>query len=104
MWSDSPLRERVASQKTSGGLIPAGAPGIRNYFSIHWKGELPLLISVWVNGVLLGLALTVLLVALPWSEFTSRTPKTTALIALLLLPLGCAVAIWQFTGNGYAAS
>lgn len=78
--------------------MPDGTPGVRNHFSSHWKGELPLLISVWVNGVFVSLALAVLLVTLPWGEFMSRAPKTTALTALLLFPVGCAVVTWQFTG------
>jgi membrane-bound ClpP family serine protease len=72
------------------------------YIKAHWRGDLSLTRSYWVNGFLLGLALqtgTTLLQA-P----LSRQPVNDAAALATLVALIGAVAVWQLVGIWRSAS
>ncbi len=79
---------------------PAPPPG---YLAAHWRGQLPLARSFWFNTVLLGVSLSLALLAtitgwLPVPAGISRWQLAAlfAVLALLLLP-------WQFIGSWRSA-
>lgn len=45
---------------------PLPQPMSRNYFVRHWRGELSLPVSYWVNGIVCGLAAGLVIAALGW--------------------------------------
>src|ERR1700761_3082801 len=70
-----------------------------NYISRHWRGELSLPLSYWINGFLLSLTLYVLsasaLAASPW-----QLQLFGASLGIVGIPI---VAIWQLVGTYRAA-
>ncbi|MBM0104705.1 ATP-dependent Clp protease proteolytic subunit [Steroidobacter sp. S1-65] len=73
------------------------APASRNYFIRHWRGELSLPISYWVNGSLLGLGLGLLFLLM--AELAKDWElRTTAFVMLGLMSLLILVTIWSTVG------
>ena len=78
---------------------PRAPPPRSGYIAAHWKGELPLAQAYWLNGVLLGIALTILESALlAWMK--SSHPSLTR---VLVIAAGYGVArlimsVWQVVG------
>jgi len=68
-----------------------------NYFVRHWRGELPLGVSIWVNGLLLSMLLTVATKALI-SMDDSFSLKVIAKLTLLLYATAIAGTVWQLVG------
>lgn len=85
-------------QANIGTAIPAQArPG--NYFVRHWRGQLSLPVSYWVNGTLLTLVLAGALTATQNSDLAhslGRQPTGLVILSSFLLTIGC--AIWQGVG------
>lgn len=113
-------RQQVAERGEAVPMAPAvpkpaaaGSPGTphgerrqaepqRGYLRRHWRGELPLARSYWVNGVLLSLALGlvtgVMVSSLAWRSLTSDDPRA-LLVAIVLLPLLALLpSPWQLVG------
>lgn len=75
----------------------------RNYFVRHWRGELSLPISYWINGSLLGVGF--LLLFLLMGEVTNDWElRTTAFLMLGLMTLLVLVTIWSSVGILRSAS
>jgi hypothetical protein len=73
------------------------------YVLRHWRGELPLPVSYWLNGVVVTAVFTIVIKIVPWDDFVSKSPKfySTAIIALWVL---LAIAtIWQLVGIWHSA-
>jgi hypothetical protein len=68
------------------------------YLFRHWRGELSLPVSYWVNGILLAASFAIVLAIVPWTDFINEAPKlySASMVALLLL-LEIAT-VWQFVG------
>jgi hypothetical protein len=71
-----------------------------NYISRHWRGELSLPVSYWINGFLLSITLYVLsasaVVASPW-----QLRLFGALLGMVAIPI---IAVWQLIGIYRAAN
>jgi len=68
------------------------------YIVRHWRGELPLPVSYWLNGFVVTAVFVIVIKIVPWDTFVSKSPKlySTAVIALWVL---LAIAtIWQLVG------
>jgi GYF domain 2 len=63
-----------------------------NYIARHWKGELSLPVSFWLNTVCLNLAIGLAFVA---AEHTKLLSRETALLSLVF---ALTLAIWQSMG------
>ncbi|HWL19427.1 MAG TPA: hypothetical protein VNS33_07170 [Bradyrhizobium sp.] len=79
---------------------PLPPPGWQNYFARHWRGELSLPVSYWVNGTLGGLIAGFFVIAV--GAVTHRQGEAQPLVWLISL---CAIwlfivvsAIWQGVG------
>ncbi len=96
----------------SDAVVPVEAPGRRgSYFARHWRGELSLPKSWWVNGVLLcGLLLNGILGALLFGVFNVLNqshpgvgPADLEMLLYLAIALTAyiwvAVGIWRSAGN-----
>lgn len=73
----------------------------RHYIVRHWRGELSLATSLWVNEMLLGVLSLPIFLLLYW--LLVRYPLSPKALVAVLIPLLCitlAVAIWQAVGSG----
>lgn len=71
----------------------------RHYIVRHWRGELSLATSLWVNEMLLGVLSLPIFLLLYW--LLVRYPLSPKALVAVLIPLLCitlAVAIWQAVG------
>ncbi|MGD9740137.1 MAG: hypothetical protein AB7U48_12145 [Bauldia sp.] len=111
------LTEATADPGTAPGTAPPIEPetppepaptlatrGGRNLIARHWRGELPLGVSVWVFGVLINIALYF---AAPF-VIDTLPPPTTPLVVFLWTVVAwvaiTAVSIWQAVGIARSAS
>ena len=75
-----------------------GSSAVR-YISRHWRGELPLYVSFWVNGVLLHFMLAAILIALAaGSAMYSNSLAFDLLTVYGVFGLRLPVAVWQLIG------
>jgi hypothetical protein len=81
---------------------PIGAARIRrkNYFARHWRGELSLPVSFWINGILAGIITLSINVGINASlDFKDDFQPGIALAAELLIWTATSiVAVWQLVG------
>lgn len=77
---------------------PLGKTRRGSYIFRHWRGELSLSVSYWVNGFILTAAIVIVMTIIPWDNFVSKSPKlySTAIIALWILV--AITTIWQLVG------
>lgn len=71
-----------------------------NWLTRHWRGDLSLGISYWVNGSLLTLG-TLAAVALVFERVVpnvAEAPKTFSFLIILMWPLVAILAVWQLVG------
>jgi hypothetical protein len=85
----------------AGSLPPAVlATGSRNYIMRHWRGELSLPVSYWLNGILGGVVLAVVLFAIRF--MTHRDGEARPLVWFLSLAmvwlLNALMVLWQTVG------
>ena len=69
----------------------------RSYIARHWRGELPLAISYWVNGLLLFASVIAAETALAWVDITAAPQLLTGLYAGLGL-FAVSASVWQLVG------
>lgn len=82
---------------------PWGKARRGSYIFRHWRGELSLPVSYWVNGFLVTAAFVTVMAIVPWDNFVSKSPKlySTAIIALWILL--AITTIWQLVGIWHSA-
>lgn len=79
-----------------------------SYFVRHWRGELSLTISYWVNGALATLAAYAVVYALAYLVFQMHTDYSLAIywigvwLAIFLILLWQTVGIWRSADNSRA--
>ena len=87
---------------------PAGraAPGDGNYLLRHWRGDLPLGLSYWVNTVLVGALLPLVGRALLSQRFDdgSGSLRATSAMMLAVAATGVAVQVWSVVGTVRSAA
>jgi hypothetical protein len=76
---------------------------VTEYIKAHWRGDLSLARSYWVNGFLLGLGLQVGAILLQ-GPLSRQSVSDGAALALTLIALIAAVAVWQLVGIWRSAS
>jgi hypothetical protein len=74
-----------------------------SYITRHWKGELSLPVSYWVNNTVLSIAIMALLLTAPWREFVEKSPRvySAAIVGVWVLLL--LVTLWQAIGTWRSA-
>jgi hypothetical protein len=108
------LTMRLLCTESSDSIIDASPPVLpissdspkrkaANYFARHWRGELPLPVSYWVNGPL-SCVLVAILGRFVLALGAVVTLKTTVAAGILLYMLSFAVSVWQIVGTWRSAS
>ncbi|HNV60081.1 MAG TPA: RDD family protein [Rhodoferax sp.] len=109
-WHDKISRTRVirtglAATADAKRRSARSNPHERGYFSMHWHGDLSLVVSFWVNNVLLsvpmGFALGGLMV---WITLKGDYIRTSSIAALVGWPLMLALTVWSSVGLWRSAS
>jgi hypothetical protein len=75
-----------------------------SYITRHWRGELSLPVSYWVNNTLLSIALMALLLSAPWRQFVEKSPRlySAAIVGVWILLF--VVTLWQAVGTWRSAN
>jgi hypothetical protein len=99
--------ESMPSSPSSSADVPCENPlspeRKRNYFIRHWRGELSLGVSYWVNGFLANLLLA--FVVTMGVEFQERVGlRTVALLCILTFGLTIGLWFWQIVGTWRSAA
>jgi len=98
----NPPSSQIA-QLNPGASEPPPLPKRSNYLVRHWRGELPLPVSYWVNGILGGVLVAILSGAVSASDAAGGL-KAAVAATILLYAIGFAVSIWQMVGTWRSAS
>ena len=89
-------------EATSAGKLQkdSQAPKRHNYFVRHWRGELSLPVSYWLNGLLAGLlAFALALILVVFTEANkSGSPALTSFALICFTVAISGLATWQFVG------
>ena len=81
-----------------------GVDPVRGWYPArHWRGELSLPVSYWVNGVAVAIALATVITVVPWNRFVSRSPRLYAASLTLLWIAIAATTVWQLVGTWRSA-
>ena len=72
-----------------------------NYFIRHWRGQLSLGVSYWVNGFLASFVVTIAAVAVAAMQADVRTQAALTLAVFVLAIIG---SVWQWVGIWRSAS
>lgn len=85
---------------------PLPPPPSNNYFARHWRGELSLAKSYWVNGVLIGLVVGVAVVALGFAVNRRGEAQPVVWMATLITTwvIVALFSMWQTVGVWRSAS
>lgn len=101
VWQHPNADDNVAAE--SGG-IPTGAANFElkrarsNYFMRHWRGELSLPVSYWINGSLLTVVCTGLIAIIGALERRSFSLRLVAVTSLVILAGTIALCVWSMVG------
>ena len=84
--------------------IPSAAskpPARRSgYIAAHWRGELSLAQSYWVNCLLISVAMRIINIALAGAVRSTHISLTTALVMMVVfVVLSVAITVWQIVGT-----
>ncbi|MFT7771973.1 hypothetical protein [Roseateles sp.] len=83
---------------------PASAPKT-GYFTRHWRGELSLVRSYWLNNFLVAAPLALLLTGLmSWISVKGDSLQLSAIVVLLGFPLLVVLDVWCLVGTWRAAT
>lgn len=77
---------------------PSGTTRRSLYIFRHWRGELSLPISYWVNGILVTAIFVAVIMNVPWDNFVAKSPRLYSTATIFLWLLLAFVAIWQLVG------
>ncbi len=93
-----PLENVISSDKTDNAAPPDHRPG--NYVARHWRGELSLPVSYWINGFLGNVgALVVIMLLGQGLDFKQEfRPAIALLVVTAIWATVLVVAIWQYVG------
>lgn len=83
--------------------VVAGQPRTKNYLIQHWRGELTLAVSYWLNGILATGFVAVTAGVVSAVQETVNL-KVTAALLIFIYCLGIAVSLWQIVGTWRSAS
>jgi len=85
---------------------PLKGTGSRNYIARHWRGELPLPVSYWVNGLLANILAGIAVIALSRGfDFKDEFDRGVALFTITVIwVVTFLIALWQLVGNWRSAT
>lgn len=92
----TPIQQPVTEAPAAAAKQPAPERKA-NYLVRHWRGELSLPVSYWVNGILTTLAAAFLAEAITQVDMTRR-PTLGAVVYLQFMVFICIATIWQLVG------
>ena len=98
----TPASSQVAQLNPSASEPPPLAKR-SNYLVRHWRGELLLPVSYWVNGILGGVLVAILNGAVSVSEAAGGL-KAAVAASILLYAIAFAISIWQIVGTWRSAA
>ncbi len=102
-WQQASARPRAATAARRR-PAPAAAPQT-GYFTRHWRGELSLVRSFWVNNMLLATPLALALTGLmSWIGAKGDSLQVSAIAVLVGMPLLLGLDIWCLVGAWRAAA
>ena len=106
MPSGPAIQSPETSTATSNGLEAVRKIRRTNYIARHWRGELPLHVSYWFNGVGGYIVVTVIVAVISaTTTFKDEFAPTWALLSMLLVWLVTLAAVsWQIVGAWKSAS
>jgi hypothetical protein len=78
--------------------------GRSSYIVRHWRGELPLPVSYWINSTLLSIGVLALLTGAPWREYVDQSPRLYSAAIAGIWSLLAVITIWQIVGTWRAAN
>jgi hypothetical protein len=83
----------------SNGPLPGLPEKQGRYLTRHWRGELKLWLSFWINGVLLSLLVDLALIELMFARFVAGPPNAYGWVSMLALTFAITiVTVWQLVG------
>jgi hypothetical protein len=94
---------RANQRDTTMADTDSGHGGSASYLARHWRGELSLAQSFWVNGVLVSSIYSALLVV-PVDTYITYAPRLVATAIMVLLLVSIPLTIWQSVGAWRSAS
>ncbi len=74
------------------------APSASSYVVRHWRGELPLRVSYWVNGILMSATVSAAAALLSRAADFPSAPRFWSLLAILLWVFAFGGCVWQVVG------
>jgi hypothetical protein len=97
----TPTRTTTDEAKSAAEFEPERRFG---YLRRHWRGDLGLGISYWVNCVLLSIMLSLLGLGIGHGIGVLRVPPTALAVAIsMMVPLGMVITLWQSVGTWRSA-
>lgn len=91
------MTAETQSDSFVGASRPAGKAG-RNYIARHWRGELSLPVSFWVNGWLLDIPLGLLIVGIALAQRVSGLAKPALAAEIAVWIPSIIISVWQLVG------
>jgi len=73
-------------------------PRVRDYFVHHWKGELSLPVSYWINGTVAGLGVVAVMTAAGNALAELSTPQWILVGVCAIWTLATIFTVWQLVG------
>jgi GYF domain 2 len=100
----SPNEKTAVSSQENIAVGPQVAQGKRNYFVRHWRGDLSLPVSYWLNGLLANLFIVALI--LLFGQLIERAGNSglTAFLLIIFLVVVAVLITWQCGGTWRSAS
>jgi hypothetical protein len=91
---------RLAQDQAAQRPVRASRSARGNYFARHWRGELPLPVSYWINVFLARIAMTVVVAAIDATVDLKDDfqPGVAFAVDILIWTATSAIAVWQFVG------
>ena len=77
---------------------PKGETRRGGYIRRHWRGELSLPRSYWINGLLVSLGFTGMVRMVPWDAILGAGPRLFSVLVIGLWFLIAATTLWQLAG------
>ena len=113
----APAAEPAAWQQASHRPRPAGPPAAKpkrpprvvqeprgGYFARHWRGEMSLVRSYWVNNIVVAMPLAFLLTGLmTWISVKGDSLQISAIVLLLGVPMLMSLDVWCIVGGWRSA-
>jgi hypothetical protein len=73
-------------------------PRKKSYLMRHWRGELSLPVSYWINGSLVTIGFSLALAIVSWDNFVSKSPKVYSTTIICFWVLLALATVWQCLG------